>query len=110
MVFQAKKNYKDLVYLAVKNVPKGKVTTYGRIAEKFAGKIDARIVGWMLHLNRDLQVPCHRVVDRNGRLAPNFAFDGWVEQKRRLESEGVKFVDEMHVDLATSLWQANSNF
>ncbi len=62
----------------------------------------SRQVGWALHQNKSLDVPCHRVVDRNGRLAPNFAFDGWKEQRKRLEQEGVEFVDEMHVDLIKS--------
>ena len=99
-----KVNIKDKIYDLVKKIPEGKVATYGEIAEKLrveGGKlrVDPRMVGWMLHQNRDLKVPCHRVVDRNGRLAPNFAFDGWREQRRRLEVEGVKFVGEMHVDL-----------
>ncbi|MBI4990629.1 MGMT family protein [Candidatus Gottesmanbacteria bacterium] len=95
------------VYNLVKKIPKGKVTTYGLIAEKlrFVNKnINAHVVGWILHKNNNPLVPCHRVVDRNGRLAPNFAFDGAREQKRRLESEGIKFTDEMHVDLKNHLW------
>ena len=80
-------------------------------------------MGWALHQNRSDKVPCHRVVDRNGRLAPNFggpslesfgapskfqrsgAFDGAEEQRRRLLTEGVEFVDNMHVDMGKSLWQ-----
>lgn len=103
MASLAKNNLKDLIYGTVKKIPEGKVTTYGEIADEL--KIDPRVVGWMLHQNRDLKVPCHRVVDRNGRLALNFAFDGFLEQKRRLEAEGVKFVDEMHVDLKSNLWE-----
>lgn len=124
------KNFKFEVYKLVKKIPEGKVSTYGQISKELGSKnyelrIDARIVGWILHQNKDPNVPCHRVVDRNGRLAPNFggpslesfgrqapskfqrsgAFDGWEEQKRRLEAEGVKFVDEMHVDLDRSLCQ-----
>lgn len=101
-------NLKKRIYDIVKEIPTGKVATYGEIANKL--KIDPRIVGWMLHQNKDSSVPCHRVVDRNGRLAPNFVFDGFVEQRRRLEVEGVKFVDEMHVNLSKCLWKGNSNF
>ncbi|MDO8551344.1 MAG: MGMT family protein [bacterium] len=90
------------VYQVVKKIPAGKVMTYGLVANEL--KIDARIVGWALHANKSNEVPCHRVVDRNGRLAPNFAFDGAKEQKRRLEVEGVVFKDEMYVDLEMSLW------
>lgn len=80
----------------VKKVPKGGVTTYGRVAEIL--QINPRMVGYALHQNKSSKVPCHRVVNREGRLAPNFAFDGPREQHRRLEVEGVKFLDEMHVD------------
>lgn len=90
------------VYQLTKMIPQGKVTTYGEIARKLG--LNPRTVGWALHANRDPQTPCHRIVDRNGRLAPNFAFDGAVEQKRRLEAEGVGFIDKMHVDLRKYLW------
>jgi len=97
-------NFKEEVYKLVRSIPKGKVITYGEIAVKLGKPQWARQVGWALHQNTDSKTPCHRVVDRSGRLAPNFAFDGWKEQKRRLISEGVKFRDEMYVDLRQSLW------
>lgn len=97
-------NFNQKVYEIVKKVPKGKVTTYGQIAEVLSqsgkSKYLARAVGTALHKNMDHEVPCHRVVDRAGRIAPNFAFDGADEQRRRLVVEGVKFIDPMHVDLA----------
>lgn len=92
-------NFRDKVFEKVKTIPKGKVATYGQIALMLGKPRGAREAGWMLHSNDREDVPCHRVVDRNGRLAPNFAFDGAKEQKRRLLAEGVKFKDEMHVDL-----------
>lgn len=98
---QPKLKFED-VWEVAKLIPKGKVATYGQIARKL--KIDARMVGWALHANRSSEVPCHRVVDRNGRLAPNFAFDGPEEQRRRLQVEGVKFRDSLHVDLNKHLW------
>ncbi len=93
----------DKVYGVVKRIPCGKVITYGQIA-KILGTKDAREVGWALHANKDPNVPCHRVVNKEGRLAPNFALDGWREQKRRLVSEGVSFTDETHVDLSKNLF------
>jgi methylated-DNA-protein-cysteine methyltransferase-like protein len=90
------------VYKEVKKIPKGRVTTYGEIARK-VGSTDARKVGWALHANKDSKVPCHRVVDKEGRLAPNFAFDGEKEQKRRLTSEGITF-KEGKVNLKKHLW------
>lgn len=96
-------NYQQRVWQAARQIPEGKVATYGMIAKR-AG-IDPRMVGWALHANQSSAVPCHRVVDRDGRLAPNFAFDGWREQRKRLLAEGVKFRDEMHVDLSKNLWK-----
>jgi len=102
----------EQVYRLVRKIPKGKVATYGQIALRLrSGPLGSRInisprtVGWALHANSDPQVPCHRVVNKDGRLAPNFALDGWREQKRRLLEEGVAFIDEMHVDLKRYLWQ-----
>lgn len=100
-----KNNFRQEVYRIVSKIPKGKVSTYGQVAVMLGRPRGGREVGWMLHSNDDLMVPCHRVVDRNGRLAQNFAFDGWFEQRRRLLAEGVKFKDEKHVNLAKYLWQ-----
>lgn len=97
-------NFNQKVYEIVKKVPKGRVTTYGQVALVMGNPKLSRQVGWALHANKSADVPCHRVVDRNGRVAPNFAFDGWVEQKRRLMLEGVKFKGEMYVDLSKYFW------
>ena len=101
---QINSNFFKSVWGVVSKVPSGKVATYGQIA-KILGTKDARRVGWALHANNNPKVPCHRVVNKEGRLAPNFAFDGWREQKRRLISEGVGFEDETHVDLSKFLWK-----
>jgi methylated-DNA-protein-cysteine methyltransferase-like protein len=91
------------VYEIVKNIPRGKVVTYGQIAEVLGNPRLSRQVGWALHANSSLEVPCHRVVNREGRLAPNFAFDGEAEQKRRLLAEGVSFQGRL-VNLAKHLY------
>ncbi|OGG14827.1 hypothetical protein A2773_07035 [Candidatus Gottesmanbacteria bacterium RIFCSPHIGHO2_01_FULL_39_10] len=103
-----KNNLQKIIFEFVKKIPKGKVVTYGYISDelkKYKKSLNAHVVGWVLHKNKSSSVPCHRVVDRNGRLAPNFAFDGAKEQRRRLEAEGVTFVDEMHVNLDKHLWK-----
>ena len=94
----------DDIYAKVREIPEGKVSTYGEVARSLRLK-DVRKVGWALHSNKDPNTPCHRVVNVEGRLAPNFAFDGPEEQRRRLVAEGVKFVDEMHVDMENSLFE-----
>lgn len=67
--------------------------------------ISPQLIGFALHANRDPKVPCHRVVNKDGRLAPNFAFGGAEEQRRRLLAEGITFKNENHVDLSTHFWK-----
>ena len=94
----------DKVYEAVKKIPVGKVSTYGDIA-RLIGSRDVRKIGWALHANKSTQdCPCHRVVNKEGGLAPGYAFGGPSEQKKLLELEGVPFKDENHVDLEKALW------
>lgn len=81
------------VFDIVFQIPKGKVATYGQIAVQLGTK-DSRRIGHALHANKDRNVPCHRVVMKDGSLAPGFAFGGPLEQKKILLSEGVEFVGE----------------
>lgn len=93
----------EQVYRVVRTIPPGKVTTYGLIGHKL--NMSPRTVGYILHLNPDgAKTPCHRVVDRTGRIAPGYAFGGAGIQKKRLELEGVKLVDEQHLDLKKYLF------
>ena len=97
-------DYKQKVYKVVKKIPKGKVSTYGNISKKI-GSITPRMVGQALHTNPDPDhIPCHRIVNRDGKVAEHFAFGGWREQGRRLINEGVGFIDPIHVDLGRHLW------
>ena len=100
----AAKNFFNRVYEIVKKIPEGKVMTYGGIAAVM-GTHDARRVGQALHANPDSSsVPCHRVVNKDGRLAPGYAFGGPDEQRMRLKAEGVKFIDDTHVNLIICLY------
>lgn len=93
------------VYNAVKLVPRGKVATYAQIALMSGHNGAARAVGNALHVNPFFgEVPCHRVVNASGRLAPDFAFGGPDEQKRMLEDEGVT-VNDGTVDLEKYQWR-----
>lgn len=88
----------EKVYDFVKTIPAGKVATYGQVA-KALGIKDTRKIGWALHANKSSEVPCHRVVNKEGKLAKNFAFNGMEEQQRRLEAEAIKFTKDGYVDL-----------
>src|SRR4030042_4377052 len=99
-----KKNSFVQIYTIIRKIPKGKVTTYGTVAkminrQKASLGITPRIVGFALHANKDSKIPCHRVVNKRGRIAANYSMGGLREQKRRLLEEGIIFKDEMRVDL-----------
>ena len=94
------------VYEAVQLIPHGKVATYGQIARMIGAPRSSRAVGYALHANpRPGVIPCHRVVNREGRLAPAFAFGGPEIQAQLLESEGVRVSADFVVDLGKYLWQ-----
>ena len=96
------------VYEAVQLIPRGKVATYGQIARMIGAPRSSRAVGYALHANpRPGVIPCHRVVNREGRLAPAFAFGGPEIQARLLENEGVEVGKDFVVDLGKYLWQTS---
>ena len=83
---------KERVYEYLKTIPRGKVTTYGRIGEYLGNKKFARTVGNILHDNPDpSRYPCHRVVSSKGKVAENYAFGGAEVQRKLLEGEGIVF-------------------
>mgnify|MGYP002856001812 CR=1 FL=1 len=92
------------IYEAVKKIPKGKVATYGQIAELAGDKRMARAVGNALHKNPDPDnIPCFRVVNAKGELAGEFAFGGAGEQAKLLEADGIE-VKDGRVDLERYQW------
>ncbi len=87
------------VYELTKKIPEGMVTTYGDIAQALGNRGLARAVGNALHKNPyEGEVPCHRVVRRDGKMAKNFGFGGLIAQRKLLENEGVEVVN-FKVDL-----------
>ena len=89
------------VYDAVGRIPKGRVATYGQVAELVGCPGGARAVGNALHANPFAPVvPCHRVVSASGAISPRFGSGGPAVQRSRLFEEGVCFLDENHVDMS----------
>lgn len=87
------------IYEAVKKIPRGKVATYGQVAELAGNKKMARAVGNALHKNPDPdKVPCYRVVNAKGELAGEFAFGGAGAQAKLLRADGIE-VSNGKVDL-----------
>lgn len=91
---------KQRVYAFLRQIPPGKVVTYGQIAEHLGNRRLSRAVGNILHQNPDpSRNPCHRVVNRQGRLSDAYAFGGAAAQRARLEAEGIVFQPDGTVDL-----------
>lgn len=90
----------ERIYEVVKSIPKGKVATYGQVALAAGNPRWARVVGYALHCNPDpAKIPCYRVVNREGRVSSAFVFGGENAQVQLLKADGVKFLDETHVDM-----------
>ena len=90
----------EKIYEVVKSIPKGKVATYGQVALLAGNPRWERVVGYALHVNPEPGIiPCHRVVNREGKVAPSFAFGGEGVQRQLLESEGIVFESDGRIDL-----------
>lgn len=95
------------IYEVVKQIPRGKVATYGQIATLAGNRHWSRVVGYALHSNPDqTKIPCHRVVTKDGCVSKAFVFGGENEQVRLLTEEGVKLEDG-RVNLKDFLWDAS---
>ena len=95
----------EKVYEIVKKIPEGRVATYGQIARLLGNPRYSRVVGYALHVNPSPDtIPCFRVVNRDDRTSPAFAFGGQDVQKELLLSEGVEFLPNGNVDLSRFLW------
>ena len=94
------------VYEVVKRIPRGKVATYGEVAALAGNPRGARGVGFALHRNpAQGEIPCHRVVFRDGSLCRAFVFGGLGIQRQMLAEEGVTFLPDGRVDLSRHLWR-----
>lgn len=95
----------ERIYDIVKQIPRGKVSTYGQVALLAGNPKWARVVGYALHKNpKPGIIPCHRVVNKLGETTPAFAFGGEDVQRKLLEDEGVEFDEFGRVRLDKHLW------
>lgn len=102
---QGESTFPDRVYEIVARIPNGRATTYGAIARALGNPRGAREVGWALNgVPEGSQLPCHRVVDREGRLSGGWAFGHPEIMAGRLEDEGVPFLEQYRVDLSVCFW------
>lgn len=96
----------ERVYAIAKQIPEGRVTSYGAIAKVLGTARSARMVGWAMNAshNRD-DVPAHRVVNRKGLLSGKHHFEGTNLMQQLLENEGIIVVDNQIVDFDKVFWE-----
>lgn len=101
-------NFFERVYAIVRQIPYGKVTSYGAIAKALGTARSARMVGWAMNASHHLEdVPAHRVVNRSGLLSGKHHFEGTNLMQQLLESEGIKVVNNQIIDFEKHFWEPN---
>ncbi len=98
-------NFFERVYAVARQIPYGKVTSYGAIAKVLGATRSARMVGWAMNASHNLEdVPAHRVVNRIGLLTGKHHFDGTNLMQQLLESEGIEVIDNQIIDFDKHFW------
>jgi methylated-DNA-protein-cysteine methyltransferase-like protein len=104
-------NFFERVYAVARQIPYGKVTSYGAIAKTLGTARSARMVGWAMNACHNMEdVPAHRVVNRKGLLTGKHHFDGTNLMQQLLESEGIVVVDNQIMDLEKVYWEPEISF
>lgn len=95
----------EQVYEVVKQIPYGRVTSYGAIAKYLASPGSARMVGWAMNASHNMpEVPAHRVVNRSGLLTGKQHFKGTNLMQQLLESEGVEVLNNQVREFERHFW------
>lgn len=95
------------IYEIVRKVPKGKVTSYGAIAEAIGTKTTARMVGWAMNASHTAipKVPAHRVVNRIGLLTGRHHFASPTLMQELLEAEKIEIIDNQIINFEKHFWK-----
>lgn len=96
------RDFFQMVYAIVAQIPPGKVATYGQIARWLGYPRSARQVGWAMW-DAPPGLPCHRVVNRTGAMSPPHVFGGEGRQRALLEAEGISFTSDGRVEMGKHL-------
>ena len=102
----AKESIYNAIYEIVRAIPRGRVSSYGAIANAIGAKGAARMVGYAMNLSHAIQpkVPAHRVVNRNGMLTGKHHFETPTQMEALLIKEGISVVDDQIVDFEKFFW------
>ncbi len=102
-------NFFDKVYAVAKQIPYGRVTSYGAIAKYLGTARSARMVGWAMNASHNNPtVPAHRVVNRKGLLTGKHHFDGTNLMQQLLESEGITIKENQIQKFNAVFWDPNT--
>jgi len=102
---ESREGFFERVYEVVRQVPYGRVTSYGAIARYLGTGRSARLVGWAMNSSHGLEdVPAHRVVNRNGVLTGKHHFPGSRLMEQLLENEGIRVENDQIVDFDKYFW------
>jgi len=95
----------EKVYEVVRQIPYGRVSTYGAIAKAIGAAKSARTVGYAMNASHQYDdVPAHRVVNRNGALTGKHHFPGTHVMQQMLEAEGIEVIDDQIINFKKHLW------
>ena len=102
----------EQVYDVARQIPRGRVTSYGAIAAYLGTKMSARMVGWALNGASDLEqpVPAHRVVNRNGMLSGKMHFSTPTRMEELLKKEKIKVANDTIIDFEKKFWDPAVEF
>ena len=100
----------EQVYQVVRLIPKGRVTSYGAIAQYLGTRGSSRMVGYAMNGSHTVQppVPAHRVVNRQGLLTGKYHFASATAMQDALEKEGITIIDDQVQDFKTLFWDPNT--
>ena len=109
MTKKDKSNFFEKVYAIARQIPEGRITSYGAIAKCIGSPQSARMVGWAMNASHNqLDVPAHRVVNRKGLLTGKHHFEGTNLMQQLLENEGVIVIENQIQNFDEIFWDPSS--
>jgi methylated-DNA-protein-cysteine methyltransferase-like protein len=101
-----KEDFFEKVFAVVREIPYGRVSSYGAIAKYLGSGSSARTVGWAMNAShgKTPAIPAHRVLNRNGQLTGKFHFPGEDAMKEALEAEGIQVKDDQVLNFKEIYW------